>query len=243
MRFRSILYCLGRSNASYYDPSIIHPGVHAEHFSYLVYQVFYYHWWAHTYWLTVCYFFKHQFKAFLKKTAIEVIGLWSVPIWFVIDIFLPFWTLYCYLDPIFYRSVNTIKWKNDWYVTSWAQYYVFYRYFKPVRYFFYLKIYWWEFFWFLKQLWEIWLDIFDEPGGPREIAMENAAREWDWAVERAIRLGKPIPQRSKEHIKSKVIFNKKYYYPDKLDYYLNWRVNYKMFKFNMIHYKNKSPWL
>lgn len=243
MRIRSILYCLGRSNKSYYDTSIKHPGLCKEHFSWWVYQVYWYHFWFMVGWLTVMYFFKYQFKDFVKKTLIDLFFLWTVPIYFVIDVLSPFWTLYAYFDPIFYRNVNVLKWNSDWYVVSWAQYNVFYRYLRPVRYFFYLKIFWWELFWFLKCILEGFLDIFDEEGGPREQMYYAQERAWEAEIRKAKKLGLPIPQLSTAHIKSKVLFNKEVFYPSQLHYYFSWRNNYKLFIHKTSLFKYISLWL
>lgn len=241
--FRSILYCFGRSNASYFDPSIKHLGVYREHVSFTVHLCCWSQFWIHTYWLTVIYFFRYQFLGWAKKNSIDLFFLWTVPVYFTFDEFLaPFWSLYVFFDPIYYRNVNLLKWKSDWLIVSWGQYYFFYRYFKPVRYFFYFKIYWVEFWWALNTFIDALGEAREDYDGHYTIKAREKNFRYRMALSKHEKFGTPMPDEfSDKHKKSWVLINKEIFYPDKLHYYTNYRIKTKVLPNN--HLKNKSWWV
>lgn len=241
IKVRSILYCFGRSNKSYYDPSIKYPVPSYQYFSITVFLCYWVQFWLMTYWLTVIYFFRYQFIDWAKKNSIDLFFLWTVPIYFVFDEFLaPFWSLYVFFDPIYYRNVNILKWHSDWLIISWGQHYFFYRYFKPVRYFFYLKIFWIEFWYALNYLIDGLGEMREDYDGHYTMKARKKWLRYDDAVRRNKKFGIPMPEEFLDkHKKSLVLFNKEIFYPDRLHYYTNYRFKRK---FIYTHFLKSNNW-
>jgi len=192
------------------------------------------------YWLTVIYFFRHQFLTFAKETAIEALFLWLSPINITIEILMEiFGGLYVWLDPIFYRNVNIVKWTSDWYVISWAQYYFFYRYFRTVRYFFYFKVYYVDFWWGLRELIDALGEAREDYEGHYTLKYRAKLRAIDIEKRRCKKKG-IVYKPNTDHERSKVFFNKEIFYPDKLHYYVNYKK--KTHPYKKEHFKDSNWW-
>lgn len=242
IKIRSILYCFGRSNASYYDPSIKHLGVWTEHFSWIVYWAYRTQWLLMFRLLVILYFFRYKFKDSFKKTAREAFFLWTWPIFFFIGLLSPFWSLFAYIEAAIYRNVNVIKWTNDWYIVGWFQYYIFYRYFRDVRYFFYLKVYYVELLYALKGTWKLIKHISEDEGGPMDMAEWRKNFDRERMEKRLRRQGLPIPVVKRYDIKHHVFFNKEVFRLGKLHYYVRFRSMYKSIFFTSLDLKKISKW-
>lgn len=241
---RSILYCLGRSNASYFNPQIRHLGIRKEHFSWWVYWTYYYHWWFMTYLLTALYFCRHDSWAWLKDGAHETTRLYTYPLQVSVEVLLLWWELIYILGKKIHKSINFVKWTSDWTIMSWFQFNL-YRYFTRIRFYFYLKVYWYEPVWFILTFIrtideELLQDPDNGPGAKRRAAEHSL---WLSRVGTAKNKGLPAPQPDRSHIKSAVIVNKQVFYTNRRDYYFNYRAKSKPLSFGNNSFKSKSKWI